>query len=62
MSDNSAAFALANEEWPGRFGVYYETDRPTKNKLEQRWIDDMQSKVGDASTADLLKQRFEALK
>ncbi len=62
VSDNSAAFALANEEWPGRFGVYYETDRPTKNKLEQRWIDDMQSKVGDASTADLLKQRFSAMK
>ncbi|MCH7987910.1 MAG: pyruvate ferredoxin oxidoreductase, partial [Planctomycetes bacterium] len=29
VSDNSAAFAVANEEWPGRFGVYYETDRPT---------------------------------
>jgi len=62
VSDNSAAFALANEEWPGRFGVYYETDRPTKNDLEQRWIDDMKSKVGDASTANLLKDRFDAMK
>lgn len=62
VGDNSAAFALANEEWPGRFGVYYETDRPTKNQLEQKWIDNVQSKVGDASTAELLKKRFDAMK
>jgi 2-oxoglutarate ferredoxin oxidoreductase subunit beta len=62
VGDNSAAFALANEEWPGRFGVYYETDRPTKNQLEQKWIDEMQAKVKGASTADLLKKRFDAMK
>ncbi len=62
VSDNSAAFAVANEEWPGRFGVYYETDRPTKNQLEQQWIEDTQKKVGNATTADLLKKRFDAMK
>jgi len=58
VTDYAAAMALCEEEWPGRFGVYYVNDRPTKNVLEQRWIDDSKAKIGDATTKDLLTQRF----
>ena len=62
VTDNPAAYALADHQYPGKFGVFYEVDRPTKNQLEQNWIDDTRSKVGDASTASLLKKRFALMK
>lgn len=62
VTDQGAAFAIADEEYPGRFGVFYETDRPSKNVLEQKWIDASKAKVGDASAADLLKSRFALMK
>ena len=31
-------------------------------KLEQKWIDDTQAKLGGASQKDILKKRFEAMR
>lgn len=62
VSDEVAAFSLAEEQYPGKFGVYYESDRPSKNTLEQKWIDSSREKVGDATAADLLRQRFSMMK
>ena len=62
VSDESAAFALAADQYPGKFGVFYEQDRPTKNLLEQKWIDSSLEKVGGAKPADLLRQRFAIMK
>ena len=47
---------------PGKFGVYYETQRPTKNELEREWLTDAQSKIGDATQKDLLRQRFASMR
>ena len=62
VTDLSAALALCEEEWPGRFGVYYQNDRPSKNQLEQKWIDDSRAKVKDASAQDLIAARFAQMK
>lgn len=62
VSDENAAYQLATLRYPGKFGVFYETDRPTKNQLEQQWIDSSKEKVGDATAADLIGARFSSMK
>ena len=62
VTDQMAAFKLADQDYPGSFGVFYENDRPSKNTLEQKWIDASKEKVGDASATDLLKSRFSLMK
>jgi 2-oxoglutarate ferredoxin oxidoreductase subunit beta len=62
VTDFSAAMSLAEEDFPGRFGVYYEVDRPSKNVLEQKWIDDSRAKVDGASDKDILQARLDQMK
>ncbi len=56
------AYALADLEFPGKFGVFFEKERPSKNALEQRWIDASREKTGGAPAKDLLQQRFALMK
>jgi len=42
--------------------VFYESDRPTKNALEQKWISTNREKVGNASDLDLLQKTFDRMK
>lgn len=62
VTDESAAYALAEEQYPGKFGVFFEVDRPSKNTLEQQWIDASQSKVREATPAEMLRDRFAIMK
>ncbi|MEX2579757.1 MAG: thiamine pyrophosphate-dependent enzyme [Verrucomicrobiales bacterium] len=62
VTDENEAYRLAALQYPGKFGVFYETDRPTKNQLEQQWIDSSRKKVENASPKDLLAARFGAMK
>ncbi len=62
VSDEQAAFALAGHQFPGKFGVFYENDRPSKNVLEQKWIDSSREKTGGADAKTLLKKRFALMK
>lgn len=62
VTDDVAAYQLASLDFPGKFGVFYETDRPTKNQLEQKWIDSSREKSKDAPAKDLLTQRFASMK
>lgn len=62
VTDENAAYQLASLQYPGKFGVFYESDRPTKNQLEQQWIDSTREKQGEVSAADLLAARFAAMK
>ena len=39
VTDELAAYKLAQLPFPGVFGVFYQTDRPTKNALEKKWIE-----------------------
>jgi 2-oxoglutarate ferredoxin oxidoreductase subunit beta len=58
----SAALTLAEEAWPGKFGVYYHKPEPTKNELEKGLIDKARAKTKGASDVDLLKETFAAMK
>lgn len=62
VKDDVAAFQLADLPSPGKFGVFYDVDRPTKNALEQKWIDDTQAKLGGTSQKDILRKRFETMR
>lgn len=62
ITSEADAYALADIQYPGKFGVYYQSDRPSKNVLEQKWIDSSREKTGGASAQTLLKQRFSAMK
>ncbi len=62
VTDDIAAFKLADNLAPGKFGVFYQVKRPTKNASEQKWIDDTQAKIGGTSQKDLLRKRFEAMR
>ena len=61
-TDEQAAYKLAGLPFPGLFGVFYESDRPTKNTLEKKWIETSRAKVGDASDLDLLQKTFDRMK
>lgn len=59
VTDFRAALQLAENPWPGQFGVFYEIDRPTKNTHEQKLIEAAHEKVGKDKTAlELLQSRF----
>ena len=62
VTDMSAALTLAEEAWPGKFGVYYHKPEPTKNELEKDLIDKARAKTKGMSDVDLLKQTFAAMK
>lgn len=62
ISNEMAAIELANKEWPGVFGVFYQKQRPTKNALEKKWITSTREKIGGKSDLDILRstlQRFQ---
>ena len=62
VSDENAAYQLASLRYPGKFGVFYQTDRPTKNQLEQQWIYSTRAKQGDKTTEELLTARFATMR
>lgn len=62
VRSQEAAFRLADLQYPGKFGVFYDIDRPTKNELEQKWIDSTREKLGNPSAKDVLKKRFEMMR
>jgi len=61
-SDELAAFRLASLPWPGVFGVFFESDRPTKNKLEANLIAKAREKSKSASDLELLQASFRRLR
>lgn len=62
VTDEIAAYRLANLPFPGLFGVFYEIDRPTKNALEQKWIESTRTKLNHASDLEVLQKTFDRLK
>lgn len=62
VTDDVAAFKIADNLNPGKFGVYYQVNRQTKNAGEQKWIDESKAKVAGVSQKDLLRKRFEVMR
>ncbi len=61
VTDELAAYQLADLPFPGIFGVFYEVQRPTKNELEQRWIDSVRGKGNGASDRDILQKTLDRM-
>ena len=62
VTDEIAAYRLASQPFPGLFGVFLESDRPTKNTLERNWIEATRAKLGDPSDLELLERTFARMK
>lgn len=62
VTNEIAAYQLADLPFPGLFGVFYETDRPTKNALEKKWVETTRSKLGEPSDLELLQGTFDRMK
>jgi len=62
LTDEIAAYRLADAPFPGYFGVFYEIDRPTKNALEQKWIEASRAKTGNATDLEILQMTFDRMK
>src|SRR6266576_1982813 len=62
VTDELAAYKLAQLPFPGVFGVFYQNDRPTKNALEKKWIETTREKTGNASDLELLQKTFDRMK
>ncbi len=61
-SDARAAYRLASMPWPGVFGVFYESHRPTKNQLEGNLIAAARQKVAGKSDLQILQSSFARLR
>jgi 2-oxoglutarate ferredoxin oxidoreductase subunit beta len=62
ITDEYAAYKLAGLPFPGLFGVFYESDRPSKNALEKKWIENTRAKLGQPTDLDLLQKTFDRMK
>jgi len=61
-ADEAAAYALADEDFPGRFGIFYQVQRPTKNALEAGVIEAAQGKFEGKPSSDVLQATFNRIK
>jgi 2-oxoglutarate ferredoxin oxidoreductase subunit beta len=61
-SDVLAAYRLALLPWPGVFGVFYESQRPTKNALEAGLIAKAKAKNPGATDLELLQASFSKMR
>ena len=57
-----AAYKLANEPFPGNFGIFYKNTKPTKNAKEAEIVKSFQSKVTGMKDWQILQQNFDRMK
>jgi 2-oxoglutarate ferredoxin oxidoreductase subunit beta len=62
VTDEVAAYKLSGAPFPGYFGVFYKTDRPTKNALEAKINVNMQEKVKGLKDWEILQKTFNLMK
>jgi 2-oxoglutarate/2-oxoacid ferredoxin oxidoreductase subunit beta len=62
VTDEHAAYKLAGEPFPGKFGILYKADRPTKNKVEADINASYQAKFPGKEPWEILQKTFDRLK
>ena len=62
VTDELAAYKLAGEPFPGNFGVFYKTSKPTKNAREIEINKSFQSKVTGMKDWQILQKNFDRMK
>ncbi len=62
VTDELAAYKIAGEPFPGKFGIFYKVNRPTKNKLESDINAKFQAKVAGKKDWEILQSTFNRMK
>jgi 2-oxoglutarate ferredoxin oxidoreductase subunit beta len=62
VKDEMAAYKLADAPFPGHFGIFFKSDRPTKNKLEADINAGMMAKVAGKKDWEILQATFNRMK
>ena len=62
VANEAAAYQMADEAFPGKFGIFYQTNRPTKNANEAKLIASHQEKVKGLKDWQILQKNFDRLK
>ncbi len=62
VTDEMAAYKLADAAFPGYFGIFYKQSRATKNANEQKINQAAREKVKNLAPYEILQQSFEKLK
>lgn len=62
VTDEAAAYKLAGEAFPGRFGIFYKVSRPTKNKLEADINTKAREKLAGVKDWQILQKNFDRMK
>ena len=62
VTDEIAAYKLASEPFPGKFGIFYKANRATKNENEAKIIAAAREKVNGQADWQILQKNFDRLK
>jgi 2-oxoglutarate/2-oxoacid ferredoxin oxidoreductase subunit beta len=62
VTDEVAAYKLASEPFPGKFGIFYKATRPTKNAKELEIIANHRAKTNGMADHEILQKTFDRLK
>lgn len=62
VTDESAAYKLANEPFPGYFGIFYKVNKPTKNAREAGLITTARAKQAGLADWQILQKSFHAMR
>ena len=57
-----AAYKLADEGFPGKFGIFYQVDEKSKNANEAEINSRFQAKVEGMEDWEILQQNFDRMK
>jgi 2-oxoglutarate ferredoxin oxidoreductase subunit beta len=62
VTDEHAAYKLADSPFPGYFGVFYNVNRPTKNANETKIVNEARERVKGLEPWQILRKNFDRLK
>ena len=62
VTDEMAAYKLADEPFPGKFGIFYQNKRPSKNVLEAEIVANHRAKTKDLADWQILQRTFDRMK
>jgi 2-oxoglutarate ferredoxin oxidoreductase subunit beta len=62
VTDEHAAYKLADQPFPGSFGVFYKSNAPTKNANEAKIVAEQRAKVAGLADWQILKKNFDRMK
>ena len=62
VTDEVAAYKMAGEAFPGKFGIFYNVNRPTKNANEGKVITAAREKLAGLKDWQILQKSFDRLK